>query len=155
MLTTSAESACHAIPTWQMRRPLSPSTGVIVGRSPHTPTPRGRATGQRTVPARTLVRSYRLLAFLTIGFLPLLVYVYDLAAPGDVDDAFLWREIMTGVASAVVGGMKSRFVEQAWWRSALETVAVGASRRRSRTRPGRSSKAWHEGCRPAVQPRYG
>jgi hypothetical protein len=30
-----------------------------------------------------------LLAFLTIGFLPLLVYVYDLAAPGDVDDAFM------------------------------------------------------------------
>jgi VIT1/CCC1 family predicted Fe2+/Mn2+ transporter len=67
-----------------------------------------------------------LLAFLTIGFLPLLVYVYDLAAPGDVDDPFMWSGIMTGVAFAVVGGMKSRFVDQAWWRSALETVAVGS-----------------------------
>jgi VIT1/CCC1 family predicted Fe2+/Mn2+ transporter len=56
----------------------------------------------------------------------LLVYVYDLAAPGDVDDAFMWSGIMTGVAFAVVGGMKSRFVDQAWWRSALETVAVGS-----------------------------
>ena len=32
---------------------------------------------------------------------------------------------MTGVAFFVVGGLKSRFVDQAWWCSALETVVVG------------------------------
>jgi nucleotide-binding universal stress UspA family protein len=32
---------------------------------------------------------------------------------------------MTGVACLVVGGMKSRFVDQVWWRSALETLAIG------------------------------
>jgi vacuolar iron transporter family protein len=32
---------------------------------------------------------------------------------------------MTGVAFLVVGGMKARFVDQTWWRSALETVAIG------------------------------
>jgi vacuolar iron transporter family protein len=66
-----------------------------------------------------------MVAFLTIGFLPLLVYVYDLFAD-DVDDAFAWSALMTGVAFAVVGALKSRFVDQAWWRSALETVAVGS-----------------------------
>ncbi len=66
-----------------------------------------------------------LAAFLTVGFLPLLVYVYDLATPGDVADPFLWSAVMTGVAFLVVGGMKSRFVDQSWWRSALETVAIG------------------------------
>jgi VIT1/CCC1 family predicted Fe2+/Mn2+ transporter len=66
-----------------------------------------------------------LVAFLTIGFLPLLIYVYDLAAPGDVADPFLWSALLTGVAFLVVGGMKSRFVDQSWWRSALETLAVG------------------------------
>jgi vacuolar iron transporter family protein len=66
-----------------------------------------------------------LLAFVTIGFLPLLVYVYGLVA-GDVADPFAWSAVMTGVAFAAVGAMKSRFVDQDWWRSALETVAVGS-----------------------------
>jgi VIT1/CCC1 family predicted Fe2+/Mn2+ transporter len=66
-----------------------------------------------------------LIAFLTIGFLPLLVYVYDIASPGDVHDPFTWSAVMTGIAFLAVGGMKSRFVDQGWWRSALETLAVG------------------------------
>jgi VIT1/CCC1 family predicted Fe2+/Mn2+ transporter len=66
-----------------------------------------------------------LAAFLTVGFLPLLVYVYDLAAPGDVASPFAWSAALTGIAFLVVGGLKSRFVDQTWWRSALETLAVG------------------------------
>jgi VIT1/CCC1 family predicted Fe2+/Mn2+ transporter len=66
-----------------------------------------------------------LVAFLTIGFLPLMVYVYDLAVPGEVEDPFVWSAVMTGVAFLVVGAMKSRFVEQSWLRSGLETLVVG------------------------------
>ena len=66
-----------------------------------------------------------LVAFVTVGFLPLVVYVYDLAAPGQVESAFTWSAVMTGIAFLVVGGLKSRFVDQSWWRSALETLAVG------------------------------
>jgi VIT1/CCC1 family predicted Fe2+/Mn2+ transporter len=66
-----------------------------------------------------------LIAFLLVGFLPLMAFVYNLAGP-DVPDPFLWSTVMTGVAFLVVGGMKSRFVDQSWWRSALETFAVGA-----------------------------
>lgn len=66
-----------------------------------------------------------LVAFLTIGFLPLMVYVYDLAAPGDVAEPFAWSAVMTGVAFFAVGAMKSRFVGQSWLRSGLETLAVG------------------------------
>jgi len=54
-----------------------------------------------------------------------MVYVYDLAAPGDVGEPFAWSGAMTAVAFLVVGGMKSRFVDQSWWRSALETLTVG------------------------------
>lgn len=66
-----------------------------------------------------------LAAFLTVGFLPLMVFVYDLVTPGDVENAFMWSAVMTGIAFFVVGAMKSRFVDQTWWRSALETLAVG------------------------------
>lgn len=66
-----------------------------------------------------------LTAFLTVGFLPLIVFVYDLLTPGHVDSAFTWSAVMTGIAFLVVGGMKSRFVDQSWWRSALETLLVG------------------------------
>jgi VIT1/CCC1 family predicted Fe2+/Mn2+ transporter len=66
-----------------------------------------------------------LIAFVTVGFLPLSVFVYDLAAPGDVDYAFAWSTVMTGIAFLAVGALKSRFVDQSWWRSALETLAVG------------------------------
>ena len=66
-----------------------------------------------------------LAAFLTVGFLPLTVFVYDLAAPGEVENAFTWSAMMTGIAFLVVGALKSRFVDQSWWRSALETLIVG------------------------------
>lgn len=68
-----------------------------------------------------------LIAFLTVGFLPLAAFVYDLIAPGELDQAFVWSAVMTGVAFFVVGSLKSRYVEQSWWRSGLETLAVGGA----------------------------
>jgi len=79
----------------------------------------------RTEPNEYRAAVSTLAAFLTVGFLPLLVYVYDLAAPGDVSEPFLWSAVLTGIAFVVVGGMKARFVDQTWWRSALETLTVG------------------------------
>ena len=65
-----------------------------------------------------------LVAFIVVGFLPLVVFVYNLAAP-DIEDPFVWSAFLTGVAFLVVGGMKSRFVDESWWRAAIETLAVG------------------------------
>lgn len=64
-------------------------------------------------------------AFLTVGALPLLAFVYDIAAPGDLENAFAWSAALTGIAFFVVGGLKARFVDQSWWRSGLETLAIG------------------------------
>jgi VIT1/CCC1 family predicted Fe2+/Mn2+ transporter len=66
-----------------------------------------------------------LAAFITIGFLPLLVYVYDLIRAGDVSEPFLWSALLTALAFLVVGGMKARFTDQSWWRSAVETLTIG------------------------------
>ena len=78
----------------------------------------------------TMPNEYRaalatLVAFLTVGFLPLLIFVYDLASPSSVADPFVWSAVMTGAAFFIVGGLKSRFVDQTWWRSGFETLAIG------------------------------
>jgi VIT1/CCC1 family predicted Fe2+/Mn2+ transporter len=78
-----------------------------------------------SVPNEYRAASATFVAFLAVGFLPLLVFVYDLAAPGEIDHAFAWSAAMTGLAFAVVGALKSRFVDQSWFRSALETFVVG------------------------------
>ena len=78
-----------------------------------------------TVPNEVRAALATLTAFVTIGFLPLLVYVYDALISGDIENAFTWSAVMTAIAFLVVGAMKSRFVDQHWWRSALETLTVG------------------------------
>ncbi|MHC5023910.1 MAG: VIT1/CCC1 transporter family protein [Planctomycetota bacterium] len=65
-------------------------------------------------------------AFVTIGLLPLLAYIYAVVAPGGLAAPFFWSSVMTGVAFFVVGAIKARFVDEPWWRSGLETLAVGA-----------------------------
>jgi hypothetical protein len=57
---------------------------------------------------------------------------------------------MTGVAFAAVGAMKSRFVDQAWWRSALETVAIGSLAAVLAYAAGRS---YRESSDPPAKPR--
>jgi vacuolar iron transporter family protein len=64
-----------------------------------------------------------LVAFVAVGFLPLSVFVADLAI--DVPSPFLWSAILTAVAFMIVGALKARFVERSLWRAALETLAVG------------------------------
>lgn len=66
-------------------------------------------------------------AFVTVGFLPLAPFIWDLVLPGDVAEPFTWSAILTGVAFFVVGGLKARFVDQPFWRSGLETLAVGGA----------------------------
>jgi vacuolar iron transporter family protein len=67
------------------------------------------------------------LAFVLIGLIPLLAFTIQYAAPTALANPFLWSSLLTGVAFFGVGGAKSRFVEQSWYWSGLETLAVGGS----------------------------
>ena len=66
-------------------------------------------------------------AFVMVGFLPVSVFVFDLVLPGDIDSPFAWSAALTGVAFLGIGALKARFVQQAVWRGAIETLAIGGA----------------------------
>ena len=59
------------------------------------------------------------LAFLAAGMVPLLPYIFSL------DNAFQWSIALTGLTFFGVGALKSRWSLAPWWRSAIETLAIG------------------------------
>lgn len=67
------------------------------------------------------------IAFLIVGFLPLVVFLINLIDETLIDDPFFWSAAMTGLAFFVVGSVKARVVGQSWWRSGLETLFVGGT----------------------------
>ena len=66
-------------------------------------------------------------AFLLVGAVPLLAFIVDLVRPGAVVRPFVWSSALTGAAFFAVGALKSRFVEQPWWRSGAETFVLGGT----------------------------
>lgn len=66
------------------------------------------------------------IAFVVVGFLPLIAYVANLIHGGDLfASPFLVSSILTGLAFFMVGAVKSRVVEVSWWRGGLETLLIG------------------------------
>jgi VIT1/CCC1 family predicted Fe2+/Mn2+ transporter len=59
-------------------------------------------------------------AFTVCGLIPLSPYVIG------VDDAFRLAVVLTFAVFFLVGAAKSRFSPAPWWRSGLETLAIGA-----------------------------
>lgn len=66
-------------------------------------------------------------AFVIVGALPLLVFVYQLmsAPEARLGKPFLWSSIITGTAFFIVGALKGRFLGQRWWLAGLETLLMG------------------------------
>ncbi len=69
-----------------------------------------------------------MVAFLLIGFIPLISFVLNWVLTGSTfASPYLVSSVLTGIAFFVVGTIKSRFVDQSWTLSGLETLAVGGA----------------------------
>ncbi|MDP2599966.1 MAG: VIT1/CCC1 transporter family protein [Deltaproteobacteria bacterium] len=67
------------------------------------------------------------IAFVLFGFLPLLTFIAAYFYPAGIKDPFLTGSIITGIAFFAVGALKSRFVDEKWHWSGLETLLVGGT----------------------------
>lgn len=65
-----------------------------------------------------------LVSFIVVGFIPLLVYVYDFFRE-TAFDLFLWTSIFTGVAFVFIGWLKSFVNQTNTLKSILETLILG------------------------------
>lgn len=65
------------------------------------------------------------IAFVVIGFVPLLPFVAFYSSEQPAGRLFFWSIILTGAAFFGVGALKSRFVNESWLRAGLETLAMG------------------------------
>ena len=65
-----------------------------------------------------------LASFIFVGFIPLMVYVYDLIWITDID-LFFWTSLFTGLAFLVVGWLKSFVNQTNTLKSISETLLLG------------------------------
>lgn len=66
------------------------------------------------------------IAFLTIGFIPLIGYTFKGFLPMNQDQIFLATCVMTFMALFIVGTVKSRFIMKHWLWAGLETAFIGS-----------------------------
>ena len=64
-------------------------------------------------------------AFVVAGLVPLLAFAYELLVRSPRINPFAWSVAMTALVFFCIGAMKSRFVEQPWYRGGVEVLAVG------------------------------
>ena len=65
-----------------------------------------------------------LISFVVVGFIPLIVYVWDYFYEVDFD-VFFWTCLLTGSAFILVGALKSWVNQTGIWHSVIETLLLG------------------------------
>jgi len=66
-----------------------------------------------------------LAAFVVVGLIPLVPFIYDFVIPTGLSHPYLASTIMTGIAFFLVGTAKSWFVDESWFRAGVETLIIG------------------------------
>lgn len=74
-------------------------------------------------PARSALVTFA--AFVVAGTIPLVPFLADSLAGVSVSTPFLWSSMCAAIGFVLVGALKSRFIDRAWWQAGVETLAVG------------------------------
>lgn len=78
----------------------------------------------RVSPVRAALVTF--VAFVTVGFVPIMPYVAArIAMPGVESGTFTVSAWATAIVFFAVGALKSRVTDTRWWRCGLETLAMG------------------------------
>lgn len=67
----------------------------------------------------TLAAASTFSAFLICGLIPILPFLFE------ADGAFVWSGVYTGLVFFTIGTLKSKWSLMRWWKSGLETLAIG------------------------------
>ena len=67
------------------------------------------------------------LAFVLVGLLPLLAFIYQFLAPGQLENPYWWSTVTTSCAFFGIGAAKSRFIQQPWYWEGTETLLIGGA----------------------------
>ena len=67
------------------------------------------------------------LAFVLVGFLPLVAFLYQWLSPTSLENPFLWSAVIASGAFFAVGAGKSWFIKQPWYWEGFETLLVGGT----------------------------
>jgi vacuolar iron transporter family protein len=82
----------------------------------------GFSTGSIT-PLATSIATY--ISFLSIGMIPLSVYIWNYLYPHNTD-LFFYSSLLTGIGFFFIGALKAYVTKTKLWRGILETILLGA-----------------------------
>lgn len=66
-------------------------------------------------------------AFVLVGVLPLVAFMYEEVSPGSIKEPFIWSAGVTGLAFFAIGAIKGKVVGQRWYTAGVETLTVGGA----------------------------
>ena len=78
---------------------------------------------QKKSPFRIGLVTY--LSFITIGLIPLIIYVWDYISPIS-SNLFVWSSIFTGIGFIIIGILKTYLTQSNIWKGILGTLILGA-----------------------------
>ena len=78
---------------------------------------------QKKSPFRIGLVTY--LSFITIGLIPLIIYVWDYISPIS-SNLFVWSSIFTGIGFIIIGILKTYLTQSNLWKGILGTLILGA-----------------------------